>query len=65
VLTARNIVTGGGNAVDAGVAMGLALTVIRYPQRRVSLGCGVYLVRDALSGVTEAIEFIALELFGR
>ncbi|MDF1750749.1 MAG: gamma-glutamyltransferase [Alphaproteobacteria bacterium] len=56
-LIGRDILTSGGNAADAAVAMSFALSV-SYPSAISLGGGGVCIVHDGTIGVTEVIDFI-------
>ncbi|NMM44647.1 gamma-glutamyltransferase [Rhodospirillaceae bacterium KN72] len=56
-LIGRNVLTSGGSAADAAVAMGFALSVT-YPQAAGLGGGGVCLVHDAVLGLTEVLDFV-------
>ncbi len=56
-LVGRNVLTAGGNAVDAAVAMSFALSVT-YPSEVSLGGGGVCIVHDTSLGLTEVIDFI-------
>jgi len=57
-LVGRDVLTAGGTAADAAVAMGFALTVT-YPSGITLGGGGSCVVHDATLGVTEALDFVA------
>ncbi|MEQ8604575.1 MAG: gamma-glutamyltransferase [Marivibrio sp.] len=57
-LVGRDVLTAGGTAADAAVAMGFALSVT-YPSGITLGGGGSCVVHDATLGVTEALDFIA------
>ena len=57
VLIGRDVLTSGGSAADAAVAMGLAMAVT-YPSQVGIGGGGSCLVHDASLGVTEALNFV-------
>lgn len=56
-LVGRDILTAGGNAVDAAVGVTLALSVT-YPSAVSLGGGGTCLVHDTVIGITEALDFI-------
>ncbi|MDX1739386.1 MAG: gamma-glutamyltransferase, partial [Alphaproteobacteria bacterium] len=56
VLVGRDVLTAGGGAVDAAVAMAFAQSVT-YPTRMGLGGGGVCLIHDGAIGLTEAIDF--------
>ncbi|MCR9220861.1 MAG: gamma-glutamyltransferase family protein [Alphaproteobacteria bacterium] len=56
-LVGRDVLTAGGSAADAAVAMGFALTV-SYPSSVTLGGGGACVVHDATLGVTEALDFV-------
>jgi gamma-glutamyltranspeptidase/glutathione hydrolase len=57
-LIGRDVLTAGGTAADAAVAMGFAMTVT-YPAGITLGGGGSCVVHDAALGVTEALDFMA------
>ena len=56
-LAAQNLLLAGGNAADAAVALALSLTVT-LPSSAGLGGGGACLVHDAVSGTTEALDFV-------